>query len=56
MTAMALIKQGKAAQAAQLFAAIGKNNDVPEQVRARSIQMASSLGVDVSTAMPQTAQ
>ena len=56
MTAMALIKQGKTAQAAQMFAAIAKNDQVPDQVRARSVQMASSLGVDVSNAMPQTAQ
>ena len=56
MTAMALIKQGKTAEAAQLFAQIAKNKEVPEQVRDRSIQMASSLGVDVSNAMPQTAQ
>jgi len=56
MTAMALIKQGKQAEAGRLFAAIAKNDQVPEQVRARSIQIASSLGVDVSNAMPQTAQ
>jgi len=53
MTAMALIKQGKTAQAAQIFAEIAKNKDVPEQVRDRSIQMASSLGIDVTSAMPQ---
>jgi hypothetical protein len=56
MTAMALIKQGKKAEAGQLFATIAKNDQVPEQVRARSVQIASSLGVDVSNAMPQTAQ
>ena len=56
MTAMSLIKQGKTAQAAQIFAGIAKNKEVPEQVRDRSIQMASALGVDVSTALPQTAQ
>jgi len=56
MTGMALIKQGKAAEAGRLFAAIAKNDQVPEQVRARSVQIASSLGVDVSNAMPQTAQ
>ena len=56
MTAMALIKQGKTAQAAQIFAALAKNNQVPDQVRARSVQMAGSLGIDVSNAMPQTAQ
>jgi len=56
MTAMALIKQGKTAQAAQLFAEIAKNKEVPDQVRARSVQMASSLGVDVANAMPPTVQ
>ena len=56
MTALALIKQGKMAQAGQLLTAITRNDQVPEQVRARSIQMASSLGVDVSNALPQTAQ
>jgi hypothetical protein len=56
MTAMALIKQGKTAQAAQLFAEIAKNKEVPDQVRARSVQMASSLGVDVANVMPQIAQ
>ena len=56
MTALALIKQGKTAQAGQLLAAITKNDQVPEQIRARSVQMASSLGVDVSNAIPQIAQ
>lgn len=56
MTALALIKQGKTVQAGQLLTAITKNDQVPEQIRARSIQMASSLGVDVSNALPQTAQ
>jgi hypothetical protein len=56
MTAMALIKQGKQAEAGRLFGAIAKNDQVPEQVRARSVQIASSLGVDVNNAMPQTAQ
>jgi hypothetical protein len=56
MTAMALMKQGKPAEAGRLFAAIAKNDQVPEQVRARSVQIASSLGVDVSNAMPPAAQ
>ena len=45
---MALIKQGKNAEAGRLFAAIAKNDEVPGSVRARSVQIASSLGVDVS--------
>jgi hypothetical protein len=52
MTAMALIKQGQKAQAAQLFAAIAKDTSVPDQIRARSVQIASTLGVDASAALP----
>jgi hypothetical protein len=56
MTGMALIKQGKKAEAGQLFAAIAKDKQVPDSLRARSVQIASSLGVDASSAMPQVAQ
>jgi hypothetical protein len=50
MTAMALIKQGQKAQAAQLFVAIAKDKSVPDSIRARSVQLAGSLGVDASSA------
>jgi hypothetical protein len=50
MTAMALIKQGQKSQAAQLFAAIAKDKTVPDSIRARSVQIAGSLGVDASGA------
>ena len=57
MTAMALLKQGKKADAAKLFLALADpKNQAPEQMRGRAVQMASSLGVDVSNVMPQTAQ
>lgn len=52
MTALALIKQGQSGQAAQLFAAIAKDKTVPDPIRSRAVQMASSLGVDVSAALP----
>lgn len=52
MTALALIKQGQSAQAAQLFATLAKDRTVPDAIRARSVQIASSLGVDVSAALP----
>ena len=48
MTALALIKQGKKAEAGKLFAAIGRDQGVPEVIRGRAIQMASSLGIDTS--------
>ena len=56
MTALALVKQGKRAEAGKLFAAIARDKSVPESLRARSVQIASSLGVDASDAMPATAQ
>jgi len=56
MTAMAMIKQGKSADAGRLFGAIARDKKAPETVRARAVQMASSLGLDVSNVVPQAAQ
>ena len=56
MTAMALIKQGKKGEAGQLFARIARDKQVPETLRARSVQIASTLGVDASSAFPVPAQ
>ena len=56
MTALALIKQGKKAEAGRLFAAIAKDKNVPEPIRGRSIQIAGSLGVDASAALETRAQ
>lgn len=50
MTALALIKQGKKQEAGRLFAAIAKDNSVPQSLRDRSTQIAGSLGVDMSAA------
>ena len=49
MTAMAMIKQGKKQEAGRLFAAIAKDNTVPQASRDRSIQIASSLGIDAGS-------
>jgi hypothetical protein len=51
MTALALIKQGKKSEAAQLFAAIAKDKNVPDSIRGRSVQIAGSLGADTSAAL-----
>ncbi len=56
LTAMALIKQDKKAEAGRLFAAIARDEQAPETIRGRAVQMASSLGVDVSNVMPKAAQ
>jgi len=54
LTALAMLKQGKKQDAGQLFAAIARDGGVPEPIRARSAQVAGSLGVDVgATAQPQ---
>jgi hypothetical protein len=56
MTAMAMIKQNKRADAGKLFAAIARDPQVPDTLRGRAVQMAASLGVDVSSIAPQPAQ
>lgn len=56
LTAMALIKQGKRAEAGRLFAAIAADPQVPETLRARSVQIAGTLGVDASASLPGLAQ
>jgi hypothetical protein len=46
MVAIAQLKLGKRAEAARIFAALAKDENVPESLRSRSVQMAGSLGVD----------
>lgn len=56
MTALAMIKQGNRQQAGQLFAALARDQGVPEAIRARAVQVASSLGVDAGAAPQAQAQ
>jgi len=56
MTAMAYLKQGQRDRAGRLFAAIAADRQVPETIRNRAVQIAGTLGVDASAAIPQTAQ
>ena len=53
MTALALLKQDKSHEAGNLYAAIAKDRDVPESIRARAVQVAGSLGVEVGALQPQ---
>jgi hypothetical protein len=39
-----------------LFVAIAKDETVPATIRARAVQVAGSLGIDASTALPPQAQ
>lgn len=56
LTAMAYLKQGQKDRAGRLFAAMAADPQVPETIRSRSVQIAGTLGVDASAALPQTAQ
>lgn len=46
LVAMAYLEQGKRAEAGALFAAIAKDEKVPDSLRSRTRQMAGLLGVD----------
>jgi hypothetical protein len=52
MTALALMKQNKNAEAGRLFAAIAADTQVPTSIRSRAVQVAGTLGVDASASLP----
>jgi hypothetical protein len=52
MTAMAMLKQGRTSEAGRLFAAIAADNQVPETIRSRAVQIAGTLGVDATASLP----
>lgn len=51
LTAAALIKQNKRAEAGRLFAAIAADRSAPDTSRARAVQIAGMLGVDASASL-----
>ena len=46
MVAVAHLKQQRPQQAAAIFAAMAKDENIPESIRSRALQMAGALGVD----------
>jgi hypothetical protein len=46
MVAVAHLKQQRPQQAAGIFAAMAKDENIPESIRSRALQMAGALGVD----------
>ena len=52
MTGMAMLAKGDRNGAGQLFARIAADKQVPQSIRARAVQLAGSLGVDATAAMP----
>jgi hypothetical protein len=56
MTAMALLKLGRKDEAGRLFAAIAADNEVPDTIRSRAVQIAGTLGIDATASLPATAR
>ena len=53
MTALALLKANRRSEAGRLFGQIAADKTVPDSIRGRAVQIASTLGVDASAALPQ---
>jgi hypothetical protein len=53
LVAIAYLNQNKPDQAGKLFAEIGKDEQVPESIRSRAVQMAGALGVDAVNPAPK---
>ena len=56
LTAMAMLKQGRRAEAGRLFAAIAADRQVPESIRSRAVQIAGTLGIDATASLPAAAR
>ncbi|MEO7787185.1 MAG: tetratricopeptide repeat protein [Sphingomicrobium sp.] len=52
MTALAMLKGGRKSEAGRLFGQIANDKTVPQTIRGRAVQIAGSLGVDASAALP----
>ena len=52
MTAMAMLKQNRRAEAGRLFGQLAADKDLPGSMRARAVQIAGTLGVDATAQMP----
>ena len=52
LTAMAMLKQGRKAEAGRMFAAVAADKQVPESIRSRAVQIAGTLGVDATASLP----
>ena len=52
MTGLALLAKGDRPAAGRLFAQIAADQQVPDTIRSRAVQIAGSLGVDATASMP----
>lgn len=55
LTAMAYLRQNQPQKAGRLFAQIAADNQVPDTLRSRAVQIAGTLGVDASASLPAVA-
>jgi hypothetical protein len=56
LTAMALLKLNRKDEAGRLFAAIAADNQVPDTIRSRAVQIAGTLGIDATASLPAAAR
>ena len=56
LTAMAMLKQNRRAEAGRMFASIAADKQVPPSIRTRSVQIAGTLGVDATAQLPSAQQ
>ena len=56
LTALAMIKQGRKAEAGKLFASIAADKTVPDTIRSRAVPMAGTLGVDATASLPNVSR
>ena len=52
MTGLAMLKQGRKAEAGRMFAAVAADKQVPQTIRSRAAQIAGTLGTDASASLP----
>ena len=52
LTAMAMIKLNRKAEAGRLFASIAADKTVPDTIRSRAVPMAGTLGIDATASLP----
>lgn len=56
LTAMAMLKQNRRADAGRMFAAIAGDRRAPQSLRTRAVQIAGTLGVDATAQLPMAQQ
>ena len=56
MTAMALLKLNRKAEAGRMFAAMAADQQVPDTIRSRAVQIAGTLGIDATASLPAAAR